>query len=176
MLLLLMPAPALFRFDPNIVLQKYYDTFKMWFMFMTLYDFLAKMTLKTTLKSSKATVFWNGITGWHILKSRKLQIEVKKETLFSFFWKIKFKGGLKLFFQCFMTLVEASSTLPRRRVTLYWAFMSLTQSIHWNWSRHRRHADFFSSPPTITVHFTGVFRSKSLCSSCQIRRESFPNL
>ena len=61
MLLLLMPAPALSRFDPNIVLQKYYDTFKMWFMFMTLYDFLAKMTLKTTLKLSKATVFWNGI-------------------------------------------------------------------------------------------------------------------
>ena len=79
MLLLLMPAPALFRFDPNIVLQKYYDTFKMWFMFMTLDDFLAKMTLKITLKSSKATVFWNGITyvmGWHILKSRKLQSEI----------------------------------------------------------------------------------------------------
>ena len=85
MLLLLMPAPALFRFDPNIVLQKYYDTFKMWFMFMTLYDFLAKMTLKTTLKSSKATVTY--VMGWHILKSRKLQIEVKRETLFSFFEK-----------------------------------------------------------------------------------------
>ena len=90
MLLLLMPAPALSRFDPNIVLQKYYDTFKMWFMFMTLYDFWAKMTLKTTPKSSKATEFWNGITyvmGWHILKSRKLQIVVKRETLFSFFEK-----------------------------------------------------------------------------------------
>ena len=103
MLLLLMPAPALFRFDPNIVLQKYYDTFKMWFMFMTLYDFLAKMTLKTTLKSSKATVFWNGITyvmGWHILKSRKLQIEVKKETLF-FFLKNKIQGWSKTILSVF---------------------------------------------------------------------------
>ena len=46
MLLLLMPAPALSRFDPNIVLQKYYDTFKMWFMFMTLDDFFGKNDVK----------------------------------------------------------------------------------------------------------------------------------
>ena len=104
MLLLLMPAPALFRFDPNIVLQKYYDTFKMWFMFMTLDDFFAKMTLKITVKSSKATVFWNGISDglayFEKQEAAEWNIERERDTFFLFL-KNKIQGWSKAILSVF---------------------------------------------------------------------------